>query len=124
MKGNLNELCDLQDEGILNNEIIDDLFVHVLLSSKVSEKDVVEYLQRHDLTEDEIKKLFDDQVIYSAKIDDYDELTNDLILKTLKDKNYGLTTRLIDIVNKRDGRYNQQLDIRSNNEPIKIQFSS
>lgn len=110
--------------ALLADTTIDDLFVHVLLSSNVSKEDVIKYLENQGLTEDTINKLFDDQIIYSAKINDYDELTKDLILKSLKDKDYKLTTKLIDIINKRDGRYSQQVDIRSNNEPIKIQFGS
>lgn len=119
-----NDIDESFGETTLDNEIIDDLFVHVLLTSNVSEKDIADYLKNHGLTEKEIKKLFDDQIIYSANIEDYDELTKDLVLKSLKDRNYSLTTRLIDIINKRDGRYSQQVDIRSNNEPIKIQFNS
>lgn len=115
---------EILGETSLDNDIIDDLFVHVLMTSNVSEKDIVDYLKNHGLTEKEINRLFADQIIYSANIDDYDELTKDLVLKSLRDRNYSLTTRLIDIINKRDGRYSQQVDIRSNNDPIKIQFTS
>lgn len=106
----------------VNSEILTPLFIETLERSGLSRQEVDNYLSSQGLDADQIQTLHNQQIIYRVKLEDYAKLEDDLLLESIKDKNYNLSVKLLDMKNKKSGAYQTKMDITSQSEPINIVF--
>jgi hypothetical protein len=128
MKKQLNEFLssDLfdSDPEMLESKVeaLSPLLISLLLKSKITKDDITSYLKFKGADQDEIDNLFEDSKMYNRiTLKDNEYIIYSLLWQSIKDNNYNISVKLLDMLNKMQGKYEQKLKVDSN-EPIKISF--
>lgn len=98
------------------------LFISVLERGGLSQNDIDIYLLQKGYTNAEIEQLKNEQIIYKVNIKDYEELEKDVLVEAIKRGDLHLAYKMLDMVNKKNGKYSNKIDVTTDNEPIKITF--
>lgn len=117
------DLFDSDPEQLAEKVIqISPILIAILLKAKIKKDDIENYLLFKGLTSDDIEKLFSDADFYNKiKIKDNEYITYTLLWKAIQDNNYSVAVKLLDMLNKMQGNYEQKLKVDSD-QPIKITF--
>lgn len=103
--------------------LISPVLIAILMKAKVNKADIESYLLFNGQTSDEIEKLFEAAKFYNRiNLKDNEYITYTLLWKAIQDNNYSASIKLLDMLNKMQGKYEQKLKLDSN-EPIKIVFN-
>lgn len=128
MKKQLNDFLssDLfdSDPEMLESKVesLSPLLISLLLKSKISKDDIASYLRFKGVSQDEINNLFEDSKMYNRiTLKDNEYIIYSLLWQSIKDSNYNISVKLLDMLNKMQGKYEQKLKVNTN-EPIKISF--
>lgn len=117
------DLFDSDPEQLAEKVVqISPILIAILLKAKIKKTDIENYLLFKGLDNDEIEKLFNDADFYNKiTIKDNEYITYTLLWKAIQDNNYSVAVKLLDILNKMQGNYEQKLKVDSS-QPIKITF--
>lgn len=117
------DLFDSDPENLESKvESLSPLLISILLKSKISKDDITTYLEFKGNSQDEIMQLFEDSKMYNRiTLKDNEYIIYSLLWQSIKDNNYNISVKLLDMLNKMQGKYEQKLKVDAN-EPIKISF--
>lgn len=117
------DLFDSDPEQLEEKTIsLSPLLISILLKAKINKDDIVSYLTFKGTSEDDIEQLFADAKFYNRiTLKDNEYIIYTLLWSSIQDKNYNISVKLLDMLNKMQGKYEQKLKVDSN-EPIKITF--
>ena len=120
MELNDRQLTDLEgvDEPVITN-YINPVFVSALRSSGLEDDKIRAWLLWQSV--DNPDKLLSDATVYDVKIEDVDPIINAILLDAIKNGDYTTAYRFLDMINKKNGAYQQTLKVNSD-EPVKITF--
>lgn len=103
--------------------LISPVLIAILLKAKIQKADIEAYLLYEGQTSDTIEQLFEAAKFYNRiNLKDNEYITYTLLWKAIQDNNYSASIKLLDMLNKMQGKYEQKLKLDSN-EPIKISFN-
>ena len=106
------------EEPIITN-YINPVFVSALRSSGLEDDKIRAWLQWQSV--DDPDKIMSDATVYDVKIEDVDPIINAILMDAIKNADYTTAYRFLDMINKKNGAYQQTLKVNSD-EPVKITF--
>lgn len=113
---------DNSDNSSNFHDDLSGLFISVLERGGLSQNDIDIYLLQKGYTNAEIEQLKNEQIIYKVNINDYEELEKDVLVEAIKRGDLQLAYKMLDMANKKTGKYSNKIDVTTDNEPIKITF--
>lgn len=120
-QNNLNDILsagpDTEEPKITN--FINPVFVATLRSAGLEDEKIRAWLQWQAV--DDPGKLMGDADVYKVKIKDVEPVINAILLDAVKNGDYATAYRFLDMINKRNGSYQQTLKVNTD-EPVKITF--
>lgn len=121
-KINLDSIFDpdigLEPENTVN---ISPVLIRALLEGGVKVDKIKAYLESKGLDSEQVNTLLEQSKIYQLDFDDPEKLASSLLIEALNQNKLELAYKVIDMLNKIKGKYNNEIKVDSN-EPIKITF--
>lgn len=112
-----NDISDTEEPIITN--FINPVFVSVLRSSGLEDDKIRNWLLWQSVNDPD--KIMSDATVYDVKIEDVDPIINAILMDAVKNADYTTAYRFLDMINKKNGAYQQTLKVNSD-EPVKITF--